>query len=299
MMSDSAALGKRGDLSTLRGPSMRNVDPGTVEGFGEEWSRFDQSSLGEEERRDVFESYFRSFPWSTLPKNAVGFDAGCGSGRWAALVAPRVGRLYCVDASARALAVARKNLAHMPNVELVEASVQDMPLANASMDFGYSLGVLHHVPDTEAALAACVAKLKPGAPFLLYLYYAFDNRPLWFRSLWRASDVVRKRISALPARARTTASEILAASVYWPLARSARALERLGMDVRHFPLAAYRHRTFYVMRTDALDRFGTSLERRFTKQQVVDLMRRVGLENIRVSDEIFWCAVGQRARTSS
>jgi hypothetical protein len=45
------------------------------------------------------------------------------------------------------------------------------------MDFGYSLGVLHHLPDPRAGLAACVTKLKPGAPMLVYIYYAFDNRP--------------------------------------------------------------------------------------------------------------------------
>ncbi|MCY7329778.1 MAG: class I SAM-dependent methyltransferase, partial [Saprospiraceae bacterium] len=65
-------------------------------------------------------------------------------------------------------------------------------LPDGAMDFGYSLGVLHHIPDTRAALAACVRKLKPGAPFLLYLYYAFDNRPWWFKALWRLSDVVRR-----------------------------------------------------------------------------------------------------------
>ena len=42
--------------------------------------------------------------------------------------------------------------------------------------------------------------------------------------------------------------------------------ERLGTDVRHFPLSAYRDRSFYTMRTDALDRFGTRLERRFSRR---------------------------------
>ena len=66
-----------------------NVDVKTVEGFGEEWSRFDQSELDEREHLQIFEDYFRIFPWESLPDNAVGFDLGCGSGRWAKLVAPR------------------------------------------------------------------------------------------------------------------------------------------------------------------------------------------------------------------
>ena len=66
-----------------------NIDEATVVSFGNEWSRFDQSELPETERADIFERYFGIFPWGELSKDAEGFDMGCGSGRWAMLVAPR------------------------------------------------------------------------------------------------------------------------------------------------------------------------------------------------------------------
>lgn len=271
-----------------------NVDRRTVEGFGDEWTRFDQSTLPESERARIFDSYFAVFPWHELPARPVGFDLGCGSGRWAALVAPRVGRLHCIDPSA-AIDVARRNLAACTNCIFHQATVDAMPLEDGSMDFGYSLGVLHHIPDTQAGLRACVTKLKPGAPFLVYLYYAFDNRPAWFRAMWRASDLLRRVISSLPHGARYWISQVMALTVYLPLARTARMLENRGRDVSHFPLSAYRHRTFYTMRTDALDRFGTRLERRFTRNDITDMMERAGLDRIVVSPhEPFWCAVGYR-----
>ena len=107
---------------------MQNVDSKTVDGFGDEWSRFDYSEGGEELERS-FAEYFAVFPWDELPKDAVGFDAGCGTGRWARYVAPRIGRLHCVDASDRALDVARGNLSSQPNVEFHHASIADMPLS--------------------------------------------------------------------------------------------------------------------------------------------------------------------------
>jgi hypothetical protein len=61
--------------------------------------RFDQDGVAEAESLRLFEEYFAIFPWQSLPQYAVGFDAGCGSGRWAAQVAPRLGHLHCVDAS--------------------------------------------------------------------------------------------------------------------------------------------------------------------------------------------------------
>src|SRR5499426_4914927 len=93
-----------------------NLDRATVDDFGREWLRFDQSGVSTAEVRRRFGEYFALFPWDSLPRNAVGFDAGCGSGRWAALVAPRVGRLHCIDASAGALGIARKNLGALNNV---------------------------------------------------------------------------------------------------------------------------------------------------------------------------------------
>lgn len=272
---------------------MTNADQKTVEGFGDEWRRFDQSGASEAQTQTIFDQYFRIFPWSMLPAEAVGFDLGCGSGRWARLVAPRVGKLHCIDASGEALEVARRNLASAKNCEFHHASVDAIPLADASMDFGYSLGVLHHVPDTLGGVKACVAKLKRGAPFLIYLYYAFDNRPAWFRGIWRASDLARRAVSKMGPRGRYAMSQILAAGVYYPLARTAKALERVGVPVEQVPLSAYRNLNFYFMRNDALDRFGTRLEQRFTADQIREMLAEAGLHRIEVSDSVpYWCAVG-------
>ncbi|HYF65615.1 MAG TPA: class I SAM-dependent methyltransferase [Herpetosiphonaceae bacterium] len=276
--------------------SQAKLDPTVVAGFGDEWQRADQSGLDRAERQAAFESYFAIFPWAALPAGAVGFDLGCGSGRWAALVAPRVGAPHCIDASPAALEVARRMLADQAGCVFHHASVDALPLGDASADFGYSLGVLHHIPDTQAGSAACAAKLKPGAPFLVYLYYAFDNRPRWFRALWRASNLARLGISRLPHGLRYAMSQVLAALAYWPLARLAALGERAGLNVGNWPLSAYRRRSWYVMRNDALDRFGTRLERRFTRAQIAAMLDAAGLRDITFSPHVpYWCALGYKA----
>ncbi|PYT96172.1 MAG: SAM-dependent methyltransferase [Acidobacteria bacterium] len=272
-----------------------NMHPKTVEGFGFEWTRFDQSALPEEDLCHIFDGYFRIFPWDKLSPDAVGFDLGCGSGRWAKRVAPRVGILHCIDASAEALSSARRNLSQQTNCIFHNASVDEMPIEDGSMDFGYSLGVLHHVPDTLAAIRACVAKLKAGAPFLIYLYYALDNRPFWFRGIWRITDAVRMVVSRLPYGTKSVISEAIAVCIYFPLARVSRVVEGLGIPVASFPLSAYRNRSFYTMRTDAFDRFATQMEKRFTAKQIQTMMTAAGLERISFNDrESYWCALGYR-----
>lgn len=270
----------------------RNLDEVTVKSFGDEWSRFDQTMMSAIEASKIFEEYFSVFPWERLPNKAVGFDMGCGSGRWALLMAPRVGFLHCIDPSS-ALDVAKSALSSADNVSFHQASVDECPLPANSQDFGYSLGVLHHVPDTASAIRACVEMLKPGAPFLVYLYYAFDNRSRIFKFIWFCADLCRRVVCRLPATLKHLTTDIIAALVYFPLARLCLVLEKMGVAVRSIPLSYYRLHSFYTMRTDSRDRFGTPLEHRFTRKEIALMMDQAGLEDVMFSDQApFWCAVG-------
>lgn len=271
----------------------RNIDEDTVRGFGQEWAAFDQSSLSEEELRRQFEDFFATFDLTNLGE---GFDLGCGSGRWARFIAPLAKKLHLIDPAEEALEVARRNLVGVTNVDFLCAGSDNIPLADGSQDFGYSIGVLHHIPDTEQAMRDAVRKLKKGGQFGTYLYYRFDNRPAWFRGLWRASDILRRGISRMPFGARKALTTVAAGAIYYPLARTALLLEKAGRDVDGFPLSWYKHRTFYSMRTDALDRFGTRLENRFTKKEIRLMMERCGLANIKFSDRRpYWVASGTKA----
>ena len=203
--------------------------------------------------------------------------------------------LNCIDASAEALSVARRTLADHDNIRFFHATANAAPLPKASQDFGYSLGVLHHIPDTEAALHACVDLLKPGAPLLVYLYYRFDNRPSWFRLIWQASETLRVVVSRLPSRLKPLITDMIALLVYFPLARLALLGERLGLKMNAMPLYFYRDKSFYTMRTDSRDRFGTPLEQRFTRSEIEAMMRRTGLVDVEfLEGEPYWCAVGRK-----
>jgi SAM-dependent methyltransferase len=275
----------------------QNIDPDVAAGFGHEWSTFRQSEneFSPVDREAIFQSYFHIFPWNDLPPDPVGIDVGCGSGRWSVMVAPKVGHLHLLDASEDALAVARQNLADANNVSFHLASVGNIPLDDNSLDFAFSLGVLHHVPNTMAAIRAIGTKLKARAPFLVYLYYALDNRPWWYRAVWRFSNIFRVLISALPPTVRLVVSQIIAVVVYWPLARLAALVERTGFSPASIPLESYRRRKFYVMRTDAYDRFCTRLEQRFTRGQIEQMLLGAGFDEIRFSEKVpYWCAVGRK-----
>jgi hypothetical protein len=135
---------------------------------------------------------------------------------------------------------------------------------------------------------------------LVYLYYDFDNRSRWFRWLWRLSELLRKAISKLPFGAKKIVTDLIAVMVYFPVAKLSYLLEKAGANVDSIPLSVYRRSSLYTMRTDALDRFGTTLEQRFTRAEIEEMMKRSGLTDIRFSDgEPYWCAVGIKAENDN
>ena len=97
----------------------------------------------------------------------------------------------------------------------------------------------------------------------------------------------------MPFKLKIFITNFIAIGVYYPLARLSLFLELLGLNVQNIPISSYRKTSLYTMKTDALDRFGTKLEHRFTKNEILIMMKDCGLKNIKFSNCIpFWVAVG-------
>jgi SAM-dependent methyltransferase len=158
----------------------KNIDSRVVKGFG-------QGSLARAQRETIFRGLLSDFPWGLLPPGGGdGADIRCGTGRWGMMVAPRAAHLHLVDVSPNALAVARENLAHYRNVSFHEASIADIPLPDAR-SICFLAGRAAPRAGHPAAIDAIAGKLKSGALFLIYLYYAFDNRPVGIARFGKAA----------------------------------------------------------------------------------------------------------------
>jgi len=243
----------------------------------------------------LFTEHFSIFPWSELTADTRGLDFGAGAGRWASLVGQRVAHLAVVEPDPQRADLARAHLGAHP------ACVTQPDLAgieDASLDFAYALSAVQAAEDPAAVLAAIARKLKPGAPLLTYLCYALDNRPTWYRAVWRASDLLREGIARQPAPARALFATALAAGAYWPVAKATGRLERLGVGVDGLPLATYRNASFATMREGALERFAARVQARFTAAEVRGLLREAGFERVRLSGgPPYWTALAYRARS--
>jgi SAM-dependent methyltransferase len=232
--------------------------------FGTQWNKFD--TLQPEHDRE-FQEYFDLIGLGDL-KNCDAVDFGCGMGRWSFMISNYCRNIVLTDFS-EAIFAARRLLKSKPNAVFVMADIHNLPFANDCADFAFSLGVLHHMP-TDCLKE--VIGLKRIAPkLLIYLYYALDNRPFYFGTLFQLMNVLRRRVGGMRNESlREFFVTGMTAIVYMPLIWLATVLRPFRLD-HYVPLHTYQGKSFYRIRQDAYDKLLTRVEQRVSRAEVMTL----------------------------
>ena len=271
----------------------QNLDQQVIDSFGHEWSAFDYA---ESETDDALDTQFLAYctPIDLTQfnsKSSVAADFGAGSGRWASRLLPHFALVYALEPSDGANKVLKNKFSKESRMTILQETVGANSIPSGSLDLAMSLGVLHHIPDTGLAIKDVASKIKGGGIFLCYLYYKLENKPLYYRGLFWISNSLRWIISRLPYRVRRLIAQVIAVLIYLPLARTSKVLGYRGKDVSNFPLHHYANMPFVMLQNDALDRFGTRLEQRFSKKDITKMLRNAGFDisTLKFSDtEPFW-----------
>jgi len=231
------------------------------------------------------------------PTTSIAADFGAGSGRWSSRLAPYFPIVYALEPSDGACMVLKKKFTHNTKFQVLQETLGSNSIPDASLDLAVSLGVLHHIPDTGLAIKDVSRAVKPGDYFLCYLYYDLENKPVHYKMIFRGVNLVRIVISNLPECLKRVCATVIASLVYWPLARISKLLTKIGKDTSNFPLHHYAEMPFVMLANDALDRFGTTLEQRFSKTQITEMLFIAGFDvsTLMFSDsEPFWTFAVQK-----
>ncbi|MCC2624733.1 MAG: class SAM-dependent methyltransferase [Burkholderiales bacterium] len=284
------------DISCFTG-NTDNIDAKIVKSFSEEWSKFNDFS--DNDIKKMGDEYFDIITEQMLSEISIVLDIGCGTGRWSMYWCDKVKHIDATDPSEAVLAAVRLTR-NKQNIRITQCDANNLPFNDDSFDLVMSVGVLHHIPDTQAALKSITQKARVNGYVYVYIYYALDNKGLIFKSIFCIVNFMRVMISKMPPLIKKVICELIAIIVYLPLitlAKSLKILFKHKLFWKKIPLSYYVDKPLYVIRNDALDRFGTSLEQRFTKKQLLEMMKNAGLEEIAVSDnQPYWHAVGRRAK---
>lgn len=149
------------------GPKAPNAEAieRTRESFGYQWTVFHEMVV---DFRQNFLTYIFPVDETFFP-GKVGLDMGCGFGRHIYNAAKFGAEMIGVDIS-DAIESTRVNTEGMPNVHLVQADVYHLPIRPGALDFAYSIGVLHHLPEPERAFQCIVRLVRPGGSVFIWVY---------------------------------------------------------------------------------------------------------------------------------
>jgi SAM-dependent methyltransferase len=156
-----------------------------AESFSFEWNRHAATQLDAFRGDDSSERQFRAktgFAPGDLAGKLV-LDAGVGAGRYADVASRWGARVVGVDLS-YAVEAARRNFAGREQVCIAQADIGALPFRAGSFDAIFSIGVLHHTPDTRAYFRKLVPLLKPGGTIAIWVYPAEGDylvRRSWVR----------------------------------------------------------------------------------------------------------------------
>ena len=263
----------------------------TARSFGYEWHRFPEMY---EQWEKQFLNYMQPHAADFFPGKKI-LDAGCGNGRFAYYAAKYGAEVWAIDLG-QAVEVARRNT-QSRNVHVVQADLHNPPFALESFDFIYSIGVLHHLPNPEAAFQNLLRFLKPGGVVQIYLYWKPEQRPIKAAML-SGIAAARRLTTRLPHGAVYVLAYPTAMAAFtffvWPyrILRKLRMFNRVAEDI---PLKQYAELPFRVCVNDQLDRFSAPIENRYTRQDVQNWLARASLEAPTVGENFGWIATGRKA----
>ena len=180
----------------------------TSDSFGYKWNRQPDWGFMPEHQAVMRQVWNDVFGWTNeqtlehLMRGRVVLDAGCGSGASLGQFIDWPSAIVAADIS-DAIYACQRRFGDRANVTFVKADVARLPFADGVFDVIWSAGVLHHTPDTFAALRALARHLRPGGRVIFYVYV--KKAPI--REF--VDDYLREQIAGLPPAAAWARMEAL------------------------------------------------------------------------------------------
>lgn len=212
----------------------------TAANFGWQWQHFTQE---DEKYADQFLGWIAPVSPEFF-QNKLVLEGGCGKGRHTQLAAGWGARdVIGVDLSA-AVESAFAATRHLENAHIIQADIYHLPV-KPMIDYTFSVGVLHHLPDPREGFLSLASKVKPGGHLSAWVYGAENNE--WITN-W-ISPLRERLTSRLDPRALMHLSKIPAAFLYL-------ATKLIYRPLNQFAGGAVAQHLFYNDYLRAISTFG-------------------------------------------
>jgi SAM-dependent methyltransferase len=138
--------------------------------FGFQWNIHAKDQLDSYSGQPI--SAKRLFAVTGWPVNMTGeviLEAGSGAGRFTEVLLGTGADIFSFDLSS-AVNANQANNGHLPNLNLFQGSIFDIPFNPMSFGKVLCLGVIQHTPDPEKAFKSLAAQVRPGGELVIDVY---------------------------------------------------------------------------------------------------------------------------------
>src|SRR4030043_314777 len=165
----------------------------TIKDFGKQWLRYPDNE-GYYGSLELFSDMLSPFLKLEDLKNCKVAEIGSGAGRIVnMLLESGVQHVVAVEPS-DAFAVLVRNIRNPEKVTLLKISGEQLP-AYGDLDYIFSIGVLHHIPDPDPGVESAFRALRAGGQFLVWLYGKERNES--YLALIKPLRVLTRRLPPL------------------------------------------------------------------------------------------------------
>ena len=143
-----------------------------ADNFGLQWNKFSKTQVDSFTKKTItFDRFWKATGWNSKKmESKYVLDVGCGSGRFAEICLQTNAIVIAIDFSS-AVDAAYKNFGENENLFLIQADIYDLPFAENTFPYIYSLGVLQHTPDVKKSFDSIVKLLQPGGYICVDYYW--------------------------------------------------------------------------------------------------------------------------------
>lgn len=259
----------------------------TIADFGEQWQAFADIDTGYYGERILFEDILSPFVTAADVAGCKVADIGSGTGRIVRmLAAAEPEKIIAVEPSAAFDVLVRNTLDLAGLVEYLNIPGDELP-AFGDLDWVFSIGVIHHIPDPDPTLRSAYQALKPGGQVVVWLY-GREGNGLYLRLVQPVRTVTRR----LPSSVLQALSWLL----WLPLSVYVLLCRWLPLPLRSYAREHLSKLTHRQLVATIYDQLNPAYAKYYTQAEAVDLLARAGFADIRTRHRhgYSWTVCGTR-----
>ena len=258
---------------------------GTVNDFGKQFkyhSKIDDYWGSLEMLKDIVNPFDLN-----LVKNKIICEMGIGSGRILKnLIKLSPKKIYAVEPS-EAIEIAKKNNEYSEVEILFKKISGQMINFKNEIDYIFSIGVIHHIPDAEIVCKKIYESLKPKGKFVIWLYGKEGNELYLF-----IFNNLRKITRFMPNKLLNLFSIFLnlLLSVYIFFCKY------LNLPLRNYILNIIKKCSFEKRKYIIFDQLRPSYSKYYTRQDVETLLTKSGFHKFKIINrrQYSWTAIAEK-----